>query len=359
MQILELMDWSGGAILNENQFVCSDCQKIFTEQTQVKECTCGGLLLIKKSKKVLKEDWIDAENLTMWKFSRALSVHQKWRVWEKISLGEGNTPFEQLDKDNQHIYLKLENTLPSQSYMDRCLALLVTKLKEQEIKKIILTDEKFENPSIIKYAKQAKIPTEVYSSESPLTISVEAYKASGINDVPTALDYEAAQEKQHFIMSDYHPYMIEGAKTYAYEIWEQFGHQEPDIVVFPIESSLLAIGAYYGFKDLLSNHFMKKIPKFILVSNLSPSSSIVIPSSLYNEVLKIIQQTDGHMQKITKTEIVQAGKALLMRGHFTDEQSAAAYAGCMRYYRDHSIKNESMVIPLCNSSVKSKSEWMG
>jgi threonine synthase len=339
--------------LGENQFVCSDCQKIFTEQTQVKNCTCGGLLLIKKSKKVLKEDWIDADNLTMWKFSRALSVHQKWRVWEKISLGEGNTPFEELDKDNQHIYLKLENTLPSQSYMDRCSALLITKLKEQEIKKIILTDEKCENPSIAKYAKQAQIPIEVFKSESASNISVDVNKNNG-----TVLDHEAAQEKHHFIMSDYHPYLMEGAQTYAYEIWEQFGHQEPDIVVFPIESSLLAIGAYYGFKDLLSNHFIKKIPKFILVSILS-SQSIKTPSSLYNEVLKIIQQTDGHMQKITKTEIVQAGKALLMRGHFTDEQSAAAYAGCMRYYRDHSIKNESMVIPLCNSSVRSKSEWMG
>ena len=115
------------------------------------------------------------------------------------------------------------------------------------------------------------------------------------------------------------------------------------------------MGAYYGFLDLLEQGLIEKLPAFIIVDILlSTKSEYASTSPSYKEVKKIIKKTDGHMQTITHTEVVQAKKALLIRGHQVDNHSAAAYAGSMRYYRDHSIKNETFVIPLSHVSATAR-----
>lgn len=345
--------------MSEIQFICVDCQELFMEELDKNCCTCGGLLIIKTIKSTFNDEWIDSENRTMWKYYRALSVQKKQREWEKVSLGEGNTVLEKLDSDNQHIFLKLENTLTIQSYISRCSALLVTKLLESTIQNILITEATCMSLSVAKYAKHAQIACELALPENTACQLVEAHRIEGVRVSDFVSDQESAAD--NFILPDFHPYMIEGAKTYAYEIWEQLGRQQPDIVTFSVESSLLAIGAYYGFKDLLEHHLIEKLPRFIIVDIQSTSLPVKrkaasIPQPLYKELIKIIKETDGHLQTITKTEIIQASKALFMRGYQIDEQSAATYAGCMRYYRDFSIKNESIVIPLSNINEKRKSK---
>ena len=118
----------------------------------------------------------------------------------------------------------------------------------------------------------------------------------------------------------------------------------------------------------MENKLIEKIPKFVIVDTLLTSKSAEgnkksmadnISPFLYKKVKTIIEQTEGIMQSISKPEIIQARKALLMRGYKVDNQSAAAYAGCMRYYRDHSIKNETIVVPLCNRTVYADEEVIG
>jgi len=329
------------------------------EETDKNCCTCGGLLIIKPIKSTFNDEWIDSENRTMWKYYRALSVQANQREWEKVSLGEGDTALEKLDSDNQHIFLKLENSLPSQSYIDRCSVLLVTKLLENAIQNILITETTYMSLSVAKYAKHAQIACELAFPEDPSRELVNTYKYEGVR--VSDLVHNQEPPATTFILPVFHPYMIDGAKTYAYEIWEQLGHRHPDIVTFSVESSMLAVGTYYGFKDLLDNHLIEKLPRFIIVdiqSTFQPikSKAASIPHPLYKELIKIVEETDGHLQTITKTEIIQASKALFMRGYQIDEQSAAAYAGCMRYYRDYSIKNESIVIPLSNFNEKRKSK---
>ncbi|WP_148629749.1 pyridoxal-phosphate dependent enzyme [Bacillus sp. E214] len=345
--------------MSEIQFICVDCQELFMEETDKNCCTCGGLLIIKTSKSIFKDNWIVGENQTMWKYYLVVSVQANKRAWEKVSLGEGNTVLDKLDSDNQHIYLKLENTLPSQSYIDRCSALLVTKLLEKKIQNILIMEATCMSLSVAKYAKHAQIACELALPENTACQLVDAYRNEGVRVSDFVSDQESAAN--NFILPDFHPYMIEGAKTYAYEIWEQLGHRHPDIVTFSVETSMLAVGTYYGFKDLLEHHLIGKLPRFIIVDIQSTSlpvksKAVSIPQPLYKELIKMIKETDGHLQTITKTEIIQASKALFMRGYQIDEQSAAAYAGCMRYYRDFSIKNESIVIPLSNFSEIGKSK---
>ena len=347
-----------GAAMEDNQLICEDCAKVFSEDLMASRCTCGAILLIKRNKTIWTEDWIDEDFDTMWKYHRVLAVSENIREWENITFGEGNTPLSKLDLDNAGILMKLEYSSPSQSYVDRCSAALVTKLKEEKFNKISLLDANPLNLSIAKYAKKANISCELRLSVSSLSDLIEEFRRESVEVDELSNELYKCSSDKHFLMPDYHPYWIEGAKTYAYELWAQLGKREPDIVAFPVEASLLSIGAYYGFMELLENKLIEKIPKFIIVDTLLTSKSIEeskkrstadsISTVLYEKVKTIIEQTEGFMQSISKPEILQARKALLMRKYRVDEQSAAAYAGCMRYYRDNSIKNETIVVPLSN-----------
>ncbi len=339
--------------MQDIQFICVNCQTSFAMETVIVPdyCKCGGLLIINKINPVFHDDWIDTEDHSMWKFYKVLSVQVNQKEWEKLTLGEGNTYLDKLDADNTNIYLKFESTLPSQTYIDRCSALLVTKLKEQHIQKIILENTDVRSFSIAKYARQAKIPCELFINRTSNEL-INLFKSEGVEVINTLHHENSSLNHQSFRVPAIHPFMIEGAKTYAYEIWEQLGHQEPDILTFPMDSSILIIGAYYAFKDLFDQHLIKKMPKFIIAHTQTSTlqSKISIPKNQEEEIDKIIKETGGHLQRISKAEVVQAGKALVMRGFQADEQSTACYAGCMRYYRDFSIKDEVMVIPLSNCS---------
>ena len=344
--------------MEDYQLICTDCAKLFTEDLMANQCTCGGLLYIKGNKTIWTEDWFYEDFDTMWKFHRVLAVSENLREWENITLGEGNTPLSKLDLDNAGILMKLEYSNLSQSYVDRCSAALVTKLKEEKFNKISLLDANPLSLSIAKYAKKANISCEL---RLPVSSLIEEFRRESVEVDELSNEHYKCSSDKHFLMPDYHPYWIEGAKTYAYELWAQLGKRQPDIVAFPVEASLLCIGAYYGFLELLENKLIEKLPKFIIVDTLLTSKLIEgstkrstadsVSPFLYEKVKTIIEQTKGFMQFISKPEILQARKALLMRKYRVDEQSAAAYAGCMRYYRDHSIKNETIVVPLSNYTV--------
>ena len=206
--------------MEDNQLICADCQKVFTEDLMAIRCTCGGILLVKRNKPIWTQDWIDEGFDTMWKFHRVLAISENLREWENITLGEGNTPLSKLDLDNNEILMKLEYSNPSQSYVDRCSAALVTKFKEENINKISLLDASPMVLSTAKYAKQAKITCELRLSASMLAVWVEDFRKEDVIIVDSHREHEYSLDG-HFPLTDYHPYWIEGAKTYAYELWTQ------------------------------------------------------------------------------------------------------------------------------------------
>ena len=334
--------------MGKSLLICRECQTVFQENREIYCCTCGGILLKKTPENRQEHDRIHPSNYTRCNLQGAPSKQKNHMEWGNWSSEEGVTPLDKLDSDNEHIYLKLEYKSPFKSYLGRGSALLVKKLKQQKITKIGLTAANYLNLSIARHAKLACIPCELYLPEDSSSFLINEFKNEGVCIHHSVHEQEALVNKHMFIATDNHPYLTEGAKTFANELWKQLGKSEPDIVVFSLESSLLILGAYYGFQELMEHNLIEKLPKFIIVDTIPSLNSrgVSISTSIEKEVKKIVKQTEGLVQTIPMSAVIQAEKALLIRGHQVDQQSAAAYAGCMRYYRDHSIKDETIVIPL-------------
>ena len=192
--------------MEDNQLICADCQKVFTEDLMAIRCTCGGILLVKRNKPIWTQDWIDEGFDTMWKFHRVLAISENLREWENITLGEGNTPLSNLDLDNAGILMKLEYSSLSQSYVDRCSAALITKLKESKINKISLVEASTMGLSIAKYANQAEITCELRLSDSTLAVWLEEFRKEDVNIVDSPSESHENFSYVHFLLTEYHPY---------------------------------------------------------------------------------------------------------------------------------------------------------
>ena len=72
----------------------------------------------------------------------------------------------------------------------------------------------------------------------------------------------ASSESDYFYCShNWSPMFIEGVKTIAFEIVEQLGWSAPDHVVVPVGFGGVLIGVYEGFKELLGEGVIDKMPR--------------------------------------------------------------------------------------------------
>lgn len=76
---------------------------------------------------------------------------------------------------------------------------------------------------------------------------------------------ERASSDQVFYASHtFNPYLFEGTKTFAYEVFEEVGRC-PAVVVVAFGGGTLLLGAYLGFQSLLESGAIDRVPALVAV----------------------------------------------------------------------------------------------
>jgi len=219
----------------------------------------------------------------IWKYRNLLPVKNDI---EPVTLGEGNTPFlksSSLGKISgvDQAYLKVESVNPTLSFKDRPLSVALTVSKQFGIEKVTTASTGNTGVAAAAYSARAGTPCkiyvpkrtpkeklrmmEIYGAEIQLIDGnfSDAYKIAG----------EAAIENNWFNLTStfLNPYAIEGDKTLAYELYEQYG-EVPDWIIIPIGAGPLLVSCYKGFKELMCAGKVDKLPKMagVQAENCSP-----------------------------------------------------------------------------------------
>lgn len=121
--------------------------------------------------------------------------------------------------------------------------------------------------------------------------------------------------------------MPQGTKSLAYELWEQSGFQTPDNVVAVAGNGSTVLGVYYGFKELLENGQVDKMPRIFPVQaeNCNPIYRLYVGSkqdgsfsgtiaegialakpNKADQVVKAVRETGGQVLCVNEDEIRQA-----------------------------------------------------
>lgn len=364
--------------------VCNSCRRSYPPQSTEWRCTCGGRLSLTNEPVFSKEHIVSGEP-SLWRYQHVLPVSEQFH----LKLGEGWTPLVQREIGGHDVLLKLDHLFPSGSYKDRGAAVLMSKVKELGVERVVEDSSGNAGAAVAAYAAAAGVTADIYvpAKNSPEKLAqVRAYGArlvavDGDRSATAAAAWEAA-EHTYYASHVYNPYFIEGTKTFAFEVWEQLGFRAPDTVILPAGHGTLLLGSIKGFRELERAGLIEGVPRHIAVQSAacaplaaafagftggSPSSSAGGPAgdvaggphaetdsrsepsaptkpgstaaegiaiaepAMLSEMVEGVAATEGRVITVREADIARALREAVRTGLFIEPTAAAALAGVKTY----------------------------
>lgn len=320
---------------------------------------------------------------TMWRFREALPIENDENI---VSFQEGYTPLLPFQVEGRPILLKQEHLFPTGSFKDRGASVLISRAKELGVERVVEDSSGNAGAAIAAYAAQAGIACDIYvpDNTSPAKLAQIKLYGARLHKIPGSRENtaEAARDmaKDHFYASHvWNPYFFQGTKTFSFEIWEQLGGQAPDTIILPAGHGTLLIGAYLGFKDLLSQGLIDRLPRLVAVQaeNCAPlykmwrdeltaipklSSTGTMAEGIAiaeptraKQMLEILKETEGEVLVVSEPAIKKALLLACNQGLYIEPTSATVIAAYMLY---PCKEGESVVAPLTGHGLKSTEKML-
>jgi threonine synthase len=349
-------------------------------------CGAGGSSLDLGPSPVLRRGDIDSDAYSVWRYAAALLVDQR----EAVSMGEGWTPLLVRPWQGAPIQMKLEFMMPSGSFKDRGMTVMVSYLRSRGIAHVLEDSSGNAGASLSAYAAAAGLRCRVLVPETASYPKIAQIAACGADVVTIrgsrqdVADAALRMSREIFYAShNWQPFFIEGTKTLAYELWEQLGFRAPDNVVVPLGYGSNVSGCARGFAELKRNGEIDRMPRLfgvqaancapyyqsyaagveeLVTTEVQPTIAEGIASSKptrVKEVLSAVRESDGAIVAVSEDEIVAALGALARMGLYVEPTSAAAAAGLTQLIASGKIRrDETTVLVLTGSGLKA-SERIG
>ena len=345
----------------------------------------GGYLNLAQGAGLKRAD-IDTNCHSVWRYAKAIAVD----VRHAVTMGEGGTPLLGGEWQGTSIRFKLEFMMPTGSFKDRGMTVMVSYLKSRGINEVLEDSSGNAGASLSAYAAAAGMRCRILVPETASYPKIAQIAACGA-DVFTirgtrqdVADTAMRMSSEIFYAShNWVPFFAEGTKTLAYELWEQLGFKAPDNVVVPLGYGSNVAGCERGFGELLRNGEITRMPRIfgvqaancapyfnayqagvdhLIPTTITPTIAEGIASSKPTrvvEALKAVRDSGGGIVAVSEDEIVAALGTLARKGFYVESTSAAAAAGLTQLLASGAIKpNESTVLVLTGTGLKA-SEKIG
>ena len=217
-------------------------------------------------------DQIDSHNPGHWRYLPMLPVVAEGR--ELYSLGEGWTPLIEDVWLEQPVFWKFEGLMPSGSYKDRGVSVIINWLVGQGARTVMDDSSGNAGASLACYAARAGLYARIFVpayAPQPKKAQIAVYGAELVEvSGARAAATEAAEASQTgddvvYASHAWHPACLLGFMTNAWEIWEQLGRKVPDWFVTPVGYGGLFLGAWRGFQHLHRSGIIEKLPRMVAV----------------------------------------------------------------------------------------------
>ena len=361
---------------------CSKCGERYSHEKLQNLCRCGGPLLARydlaKAAHTLRREALKSRPATMWRYAEVLPAR------EAVSLGEGMTPVIHARRLGARmgldaLYVKDEGLNPTGSFKARGLAAAVTRAKELGAKTLAIPTAGNAGGALAAYAAAAGIPCViVMPSDTPSAnmMECEAFgadvrKLDGlISDCGRYVGEHKEKEGWFEVSTLKEPYRIEGKKTMAYELWEQFGGALPEVIIYPTGGGVGLIGMCKAFEEMETMGWIgRERPRMVVVqaSGCAPivdayvrgeasappwpkpatiASGLRVPKALGDFlVLAGVRATQGTAVTASDEEMLAAGKDLAaMEGIFAAPEGAATVVAARKLVKERWIKAHERVV---------------
>jgi threonine synthase len=195
---------------------------------------------------------------SMWRYAEVLPRA------EPVSLGEGMTPLLHARRHGgrlglTNLYVKDEGLNPTGSFKARGLSAAVSMARALGVDTIALPTAGNAGGAAAAYAALAGLRCVIaMPADTPLANVVESRGFGAdvrlvdglISDCGKLIAAKVAEEGWYEVATLKEPYRIEGKKTMGYELWEGFGGELPEVIVYPTGGGVGLIGMWKAFEEL-------------------------------------------------------------------------------------------------------------
>ena len=343
-------------------------------------CSDTGAPLMITQLPGLARNMIDTAKRSLWRYAAALPVY----IPDPITMGEGCTPLVSRSWAGVPAWLKLEWFSPTGSFKDRGASVMVSILRSQGVTRLLEDSSGNGGAAIAAYAAAGGIAAKILvpaHTPNDKTVQMRSYGAE-VELIPgtrqETSDAAARQAASIFYAGhNWQPFFLQGAKTLAYELWEDLGFKEPDNLIIPTGAGSNILGCDIGFSELLCRGEIATRPRLFAAqpencapldasfkagsSDLAPvevrptiadGASIAKPVRA-REVLAALRRSGGATVTVSEVEIEEALLELGRIGLYVEPTSAIAAAAFTRLLERGVIQpGETTVLVLTGAGLK-------
>ncbi len=358
-------------------FRCIQCNTSYKKSPLRYQCDCGSPLSIRKH--ASRRYSVDFITRSLWRYRSTFPITADTLP---ITLDEGITPIFPLIADDASHYVKLDYLCPTGSYKDRGASVLITYLNALGVTEIVEDSSGNAGAAIAAYAARAGIRCTIYCPKSTSKSKLNQISAYGAelklipgNRMATTEAVKKAAEKTCYASHNWHPVFLEGTKTIAYEIIEQFSGTPPTHVICPVGFGSVYLGLYIGFMELYDEDIIDRIPRLLGVQTntccpiynayISKSSSIArmvqtaptlaegITAELpirAQRILEAIDDTDGAFTIVNDDDIQAGMRTLAENGIYVEPSSAVVVKGYEKFQAQGIIREGDTTVSILTGS---------
>ncbi len=279
-----------------------------------------------------------------------------------ISLNEGSTPLIPAYKLSKaihprlEVWLKFEGLNPTGSFKDRGMTMAITKAVEDNFKGVICASTGNTSASAAAYAARAGLKCIVLIPEGKIAFGklsqamihgARVLQIRGNFDDALRLVRGITERYPIALVNSVNPYRIEGQKTGAFEIVDDFDGFAPDFHALPVGNAGNITAYWKGYKEYHAAGKAKNLPR-MLGFQAAGSAPIVLGHPVENPVtfatairignpaswktaVAARDESDGVIGMVTDHQIKEAYRLLASNeGVFAEPASAASVAGLIK-----------------------------
>lgn len=308
-----------------------------------------------------------------------------------VTMSEGNTPVMLLKKSARslrlpHLLVKHQGMNPTGSFKDTGISAAISMAKTEGFSWVGCASTGNTSASVAAYAAHAEMKSLVFLpagqvSSGKLAQALE-YGATVVQlltdfDGCLKLLHEVVQRFPAYLLNSVNPYRLEGQKTVAFELLEQFNWSVPDHVIVPGGNLGNSSALGKGFLELLELGLITAVPKISIIqaAGANPlvrtmrenqgkelvrvhpetrATAIRIgnPAS-WRKAVAVLRNTGGTCEDVTEDEISLAKAELGAEGIGCEPASATTLAGLKKLVRSGFVKtSDSVVLVLTGHMLK-------
>src|SRR5579864_709701 len=396
---------SGSNPVQTSQLRCITCGNAYQKAAQNFRCAaCGDLLEIvypdwdptQLDAAILRALWrqrrtsgLPVDESGVWRFRELLPSFDGWQ--EIITLREGNTPLYEMPycarvAGLQQLYAKHQGMNTTGSFKDTGMTLAASVAHREGFRWVACASTGNTSASMAAYAARGGMRSLVLIPEGKVSwgrLSQALDYGAVTCQLKTDFDgcmrvlNEVVQRMPVYLLNSVNPYRLEGQKTAAIELMEQFDWQAPDHIIVPGGNLANSSAIGKALREMKQLGFISRLPKISVIQaeganplirtirenngeqlvpvhaeTMATAIRIGNPAS-WKKALRVINESEGTVEQVSEIEIAIAKAEIGAEGIGCEPASAVTLAGLKKLVKSGFVKpSESVVLVLTGRLLK-------